>query len=254
VRLTTLNQACQAATYAANPLACPPASAIGTASAQSPVLPGQLTGTVYLVGHGGGSFPTLEVALQGDGVTLDLSGTTKIGTSITASFASLPDVPLSSFTLALHGGADSVLTTSEAPTCASPPSMTTTLVGQNGAGLQESTPIALSACAAGASAAAEGPASWLKIAVVKTVHLKHNQLRLELRLPASGRVTLSAHEITTAKASTTKRSRTAWVTIRLSGYGRRKLGHHRMLRVRTKLSFLPRKGRRGWVYKTITIT
>jgi len=163
-------------------------------------------------------------------------------------------VPLSSFTLALHGGADSVLTTSEAPTCTNAPSMTTTLVGQNGAGLAESTPIALSACAGSSSATAEGPASWLRIAVVKTVHLKHNELKLELKLPASGRVILSAHEIATAKASTRKTSRIVWVTIKLSGYGRHKLGHHRRLKVKTKLSYVPRKGRRGWVYKTITIT
>jgi hypothetical protein len=253
VRLTTLNQACQAATYAANPLACPAASAIGTATAASPVLPGQLTGTVYLVGHGGASSPTLEVALADDGVTLDLSATTKIGTSIAASFASLPDVPLSSFALALHAGADSVLTTSEAPGCASAPSMTTTLTAQNGADLAESTPIVLSGCAGSASAAAEGPASWLKIAVVKAVRLKHNELRLELKLPASGRVIVSAHEIATAKAATRRNARTVWVTIKLSGYGRHRLGHNRRMKVRVKLSFVPRKGRRGWVYKTITI-
>ncbi len=254
VRLTTLNQACQAATYAANRAACPPASAIGTAAAASPVLPGQLTGTVYLVGHGASSSPTLEVALQGDGVTLDLSGTTKIGTSITTTFGSLPDVPLSNFTLELHGGADSVLTTSEAPTCAGVSSMTTTLSGQNGAGYAESTLIAMSDCAGGASAAAEGPASWLKIAVVKKIRLRHNELKLELKLPASGRVTLSAREIATAKASTRKTSRMVWVTIKLSGYGRNKLAHHGKLKVKLKLVYFPRKGHKGWLYKTITIT
>jgi hypothetical protein len=255
VRLTTLNQACTAATYAADPHACPAASAIGTATAISPVLAGQLSGTVYLVGHGASSSPTLEVALEGDGVTLDLSGTTKIGTSITTTFSSLPDVPLSSFTLALHAGADSVLTASEAPTCASAPSMTTTLIAQNGAGVQESLPIAVSGCAGSHSATvAEGPASWLKIAVVKLVHLRNNMVKLELKLPASGRVTLSARAIATAKASTTRKARTVWVTIKLSGYGRHMLGHHRKLKVKTKLSYIPRTGRRGWVYKTITVT
>jgi hypothetical protein len=257
VRLTTLNQSCPAATFQTNPGACPAVSAVGTATATTPVLPGSLTGTAYLVGHAGASVPTLEVALSGDGVALDLSGTTKFTPALTTTFSSLPDVPLSSFNLTLHGGPASVLTAATTPTCTAAPSMQTTLIGQNGASVTGTKAIEVSGCASSASGAAkvagDAPARWLKIKVLVRDYLSGNLVRVKLRLPSAGRVTVSGRAIVTGRATTSKGSRTVWVALRLSSYGRRLLGHRKYVKVTIKLSFVERSGRKGFIYKTITL-
>ena len=71
-RLTTLQKACTAATFEANPAACPKESVVGVVRAHTPLLPVELTGPVYFVSHGGEAFPSLIVVLQGDGVRVDL--------------------------------------------------------------------------------------------------------------------------------------------------------------------------------------
>jgi hypothetical protein len=109
-RLTTLQRACTAAQFAANPAGCPPESNVGTAVAHTPVLPVALEGPAYLVSHGGAAFPDLVVVLQGDGVVVDLTGNTNIKKGITYSnFDTVPDAPISSFELKLPQRPFSVL-------------------------------------------------------------------------------------------------------------------------------------------------
>ncbi len=151
-RLSTLQQACPAATFAANPATCPAGSDIGTATAVTPVLNVPLTGPAYLVSHGGAAFPDLIVVLQGQGVLLDLIGNTNIKKGITtSSFASVPDAPVSSFELKLPEGPHSALTTNlpgkaRGNLCGSKLLMPTTLTGQNGGQLKQSTRIAVTGC------------------------------------------------------------------------------------------------------------
>ncbi len=145
-RLTTLQKACTAATFAANPAMCPAASLVGIAKASSPVLPVTITGPAYLVSHGGAAFPDLVVILQGEGVRVDLTGGTSIKKGITSStFASIPDVPIRSFELTFPEGSHSALA-ANGSLCAKPLTMPTTIDGQNGAQIKQSTRIAVSGC------------------------------------------------------------------------------------------------------------
>jgi hypothetical protein len=146
-RLTTLQKACTAATFAANPANCPAASIVGIVRASTPLLPVQLTGPVYFVSHGGEAFPSLIVVLQGDGVRVDLTGATFISRAgITSStFKTVPDVPVSSFEIYLPEGRYSALA-ANGNLCTSKLSMPTAFVAQNGAEIHEVTKISVTGC------------------------------------------------------------------------------------------------------------
>jgi hypothetical protein len=110
-RLTTLQKACTGAQFEANPAACPEASKIGYAVVHTPLLPVPLQGPAIFVSHGGESFPSLTIVLQGDGVTIDLVGTTFISKAgiTSTTYNAIPDSPFSSFELTLPEGRYSAL-------------------------------------------------------------------------------------------------------------------------------------------------
>jgi hypothetical protein len=111
-RLTTLQKACTAKQFEADPAGCPAESKIGYAVVHTPILPVPLVGPAIFVSHGGEAFPSLTMVLQGDGVTIDLVGTTFISKSSVTSttFKAVPDQPFSSFELTLPEGKYSALT------------------------------------------------------------------------------------------------------------------------------------------------
>ena len=150
-QLKTLQKACPAATFDANPSGCPTASTVGVARATTPVLPVPLSGPVYFVSHGGEEFPSLIVVLQGDGVRVDLTGSTHISANgITSStFKTVPDVPVGTFELYLPEGRYSALA-ANGNLCksASKLVMPTELVAQNGAVIRQRTKIAVVGCPA----------------------------------------------------------------------------------------------------------
>jgi hypothetical protein len=178
-RLTTLQKACTAAQFDANPAGCPAASIVGHAKAITPLLPVPLEGPAYFVSHGGEAFPNLIMVLQGYGVTIDLVGDTFISKSgITSStFNAVPDAPVNSFELTLPQGKFSALTANNANLCtnaktlkvrklvtrrvhgrvvhvrrtvtksvAQPLLMPTGLTAQNGAVFKQTTKIAVTGC------------------------------------------------------------------------------------------------------------
>jgi hypothetical protein len=145
-RLTTLQKACPAATFEANPANCPAASRIGIARASTPVLPVQLSGPVYFVSHGGAEFPDLRIVLQGDGVRVDLVAATVIHKGITSSiFRFVPDVPVSSFELYLPEGPYSALA-AYGDLCTSNLAMPTQFTAESGAVIHETTKVAVTGC------------------------------------------------------------------------------------------------------------
>lgn len=147
-RLTTLQKACLATVFQANPASCPAASVVGHATATTPLLPVPLTGPAYFVSHGGEAFPSLIIVLQGDGVTIDLTGATNISKKgITSStFKAVPDQPVGSFTLTLPQGPYSALTAIGGLCNAKHLTMPTELVAQNGATINQQTRIAVTGC------------------------------------------------------------------------------------------------------------
>jgi len=150
-RLTTLHKACLEARFDANPAACLAGSIVGTGVVHTPVLPVPLEGPAYLVSHGGAQFPELVFVLQGEGVTIELTGETHISskTSITSStFGSVPDAPISSFEANLPEQSNSALALVRGTKLCGGSSLTmpTTITGQNGAQIKQTTKIAVAGC------------------------------------------------------------------------------------------------------------
>ncbi len=151
-RLTTLQKACTEAQFNANPAGCPEGSAIGNAVAHTPILNSPLVGPAYLVSHGGAAFPDVEFVLQGEGVKIVLDGGTQIKNGITYSkFETVPDAPITSFETILPEGPHSVLGTSipasaKYSLCGQNLTMPTTITGQNGAVVTQTTKIAVTGC------------------------------------------------------------------------------------------------------------
>jgi hypothetical protein len=151
-RLTTLQKACVAKVFEADPADCPVASDVGTATASTPLLDVPLVGPAYIVSHGGEAFPDLEIVLQGDNVTLVLDGSTRIKKGITSStFKTVPDAPVSSFDLKLPAGKYSILSANVAQSahyslCGQTLAMPTAITGQNGAVIKQTTKISVTGC------------------------------------------------------------------------------------------------------------
>jgi hypothetical protein len=147
-RLTTLQKACPAVTFEANPANCPSASIVGHAMASTPVMPVALTGPAYFVSHGGEQFPDLIIVLQGYGATVHLIGTTFIDKAgITSStFKTIPDVPVGTFEMTLPQGKYSALAANGNLCTARKLAMPTSFVAQNGAVIHTSTPIVPTGC------------------------------------------------------------------------------------------------------------
>jgi len=220
-RLTTLQKACTSAQFDANPSGCPAASIVGTAVARTPLLASPLTGPAYFVSRGNEAFPQLVLVLQGEEITVELVGDTFISKAgITSStFASVPDVPVTSFELTLPEGKYSALA-ANANLCTQKLAMPTEFMAQNGTVLNESTPIAVEGC----------PNS---ISVVSH-SLKGRKLAVSVSVPAAGKLVATGKGL--SKASKTSKAReTIKLTVHTTKSGR--------FSTKLKLTFTPSTGK-----------
>jgi hypothetical protein len=145
-RLTTLQGACLEATFKADPAHCPTGSILGTGAVTTPFLRGLLTGPIYLVSHGGRAFPDLDAVLQGEGVTLILTGTAGFaGGGSYEAFRTLPDAPISTLDLMFPRSAHSAFA-ANVNLCKRALRMPVEITGQNGAVVKQTTTIAVAGC------------------------------------------------------------------------------------------------------------
>ncbi len=151
-RLTTIQKACVASVFEANPASCPEGSDIGTAVVHTPVLKSPLTGPIYLVSHGNAAWPDAELVLQGEGITIILDGQTAIKKGITtSSFLSVPDAPFESVEATLPEGPHSALTTNlplkdHYSLCGRKLTIPTALTGQNDTIVKQSVRVSVQGC------------------------------------------------------------------------------------------------------------
>jgi hypothetical protein len=233
-RLTTLQKACPEAVFNANPFHCPSGSFVGGARANTPTLPGKLQGPAILVSHAGLAFPDLDLVMEANGVKVILVGNTKISKGITTTtFASPPDVPVSSITVNLPVGAHSAVT-ANGSLCISPLTMPTTMIGQNGFKVTQQTKITVVGCG-------------VRIAGQKTVG---NTAYITVQTYSAGRISGSGSNLKTVYRKLSKAQKTATLKVPLSNGGARK---GKPLKVKLRVGFVPKTKSNGNSASTTTV-
>jgi hypothetical protein len=182
-RLTTIQQACVAATFEANPAACPEHSVIGTATVHTQVLPVPLSGPVYFVSYGNAKFPDVVMVLQGDNVKIDLTGETFIHDGVTtATFPNTPDVPFENIEVALPTGPysefGSNLPHESYDFCGQKLTMPTIFKASNGREINQNSPVTITGCPTTLSIAGHT--------------LKGKTITLTVYAPAAGKLRITA--------------------------------------------------------------
>ena len=236
-RLTTLQKACTAAQFEANPAGCPEGSDIGMATALTPLLSVPLAGPAYLVSHGGAAFPDVEFVLQGDGVEIVLDGGTDIKNGITYSkFETVPDEPISSFETVLPQGPHSALGTdlpasAKYRLCGQNMTIPTTITGQNGSVFKQETKIEV-----------EGCSKTLRL-VSKKLGPAGKTLTLSVEVPAAGKLTASGRGLKSTSKTATARQIVS-LSVSLAKADAAKIAKHKSVKVKVNLTFAPSSGKK----------
>ncbi len=223
-RLTTLQKACAAATFEANPFNCPSGSFVGGARANTPLLPGKLTGPAILVSHAGAAFPDLDLVMEANGVRVILVGNTNIKKGITTTnFATTPDAPVSSVTVNLPLGPHSALATERTTTnlCTAKLVMPTTITAQNGKQFKQNTIIQPQGCG-------------VQIVGHK---VSGNTAILKVKTFAAGRISGSGSGLKTVYRHLKGANGAATLNVPLTSGGR----NRRPFKTKIRVGFLPKK-------------
>jgi hypothetical protein len=258
-RLSRLQQGCTGSQFASNPGNCPAASRVASGTLRTPLLPEPLTGSGYLVSHGG-AFPDLDFVLEGDDLKLVEVGATAIKNGVTTvTFTALPDAPFEDFT-ATFGGGSSGLLAANSSLCARIQStrtaevvlrhgrlatvmrtvrrqvpltltMPTTFIAQDGATATHSTEIAVSGCTGKTAVKAAS-------ALYPAVHVRGHSALVTVAAPGEGRVTVRGQDITPVTHTLTSAA-TLTLRVSLSAAGVQALRRHHELRVALRVAFEP---------------
>jgi hypothetical protein len=226
-RLSTIQKACVASVFEANPAGCDEGSNIGIGIAHTPLLKNPLVGPAYLVSRGNAAFPDVEFVLQGEGITLVLDGKTDIKKGITYSrFDTVPDAPVSTFEAALPAGPHSalaaVLPNGSYNICSTPLLMPTEITGQNGAVVKQITHIVPTGC----------PPAKPTVTIVR-VKLKGNTLLVTVKTGGTGTVRISGIGLKTTSKHLT--AGTHQIRVPLSKRGRSMRKRHKKTTVHVSL-------------------
>ena len=232
-RLSTINQACPEDTFKADPATCGAGSKVGTVSAVTPLLAQPLGGTVYLEAHKPPSLPSLEAVLQGSGITVDLTGTLNLTGGIRSTFGTVPDVPITSFTLTLPPSAANSALQATADLCSVPLPLVATLLGQNGKQVDVNSSVAVAGCGV----------------QILSAKVSKRAATLKVRVPAAGSIKVSGKGMKTVR-KTASAAGTFTLRTKLTKAGVKKLRKalkakkksKRRLVVSLKASYAPKKG------------
>jgi hypothetical protein len=236
--IPTINDACVLAQFQADYTKCPENSYVGTVRAVTPILPEPLTGPAYVVAPPN-DVPRLELKLFGsgiaEGVEVDLSGTIIIDSGYgrtKATFATVPDVPISSFDLHLPTGPHSILDAPGDDLCQGPITMDVNIVAQSGRRWDGSPRIAVDDCP--------------KIASPKVVGVKAGRSGVTVRLKPThaGEITVSGSGLVPVTKTVTRLHATYSFALRLSSAGKRAIARHGRLRTVPRIAYDPTNGPR----------
>ena len=109
---------------------CPAAAKYGTATANTPLLSGKLSGPVYLVSSND-KLPNLVADLRGQ-VNIQLRGViTSVKGAMKTTFPTVPDAPVTKFVLKMQGGGKGLIINSQ-DLCKSSRKGKLNMKGQNG--------------------------------------------------------------------------------------------------------------------------
>jgi hypothetical protein len=235
------NQLCTPAQATAK--ACPAASIVGTATADTPSLQQPLKGNVYFVqgtrqtasGKTARTLPKLWVALRGE-TALDVwaqTSTTKDDELVTT-FASVPDAPLSRFELDISGGDKGILAATT-NTCSGRQTGQASFIGHNNRRDDRNTRIAVE-CRPAAS-----------------MHATSSKVRFRFTGIGAGKVSVSGKGLA-KRSRTIKGSSSATVTAKLTASTRRRIASGRTVKLRLSATFNPKaKGKTTKITKTVRI-
>ena len=211
--------------------ACPAATRIGSATVQTPILSGPLTGPVFLVqgirtiaqGQQVRTLPALLITLRGQ-VALDLRAQTSVDPRgrLVTTFPAVPDAPISRFTLQIMGGRHGVLVvTGNKGLCRHAQTGRATLESQSGRSesraLKVTTP-----CPRGAR--------------VTRLGVRGRTVRVRVAVPAGGRLRISGRGLTPV-TRTVRKAVTVSFSVHLAPAERAKLRRTGSVKVRLRIRY-----------------
>jgi hypothetical protein len=224
--LKTIQQACLAATFEANPANCPVHSKIGEAVVHTQLLAEPLKGPIYFVSYGAAKFPDAVILLSGDNINVRLTSETYIHNGITSvTLPEIPDDPVESSEFNLPAGEYAEFGTNlglgKYDFCGQKLTVPTELKAQNGLEIRQETPVTITGCPTSISIQS------------KTLH-KHT-LTITIYIPAAGKLTATGKGLTTQTKTTTTQT---LLTLNLTPK------HHGKLKTTIKLTYTPTHGKK----------